>query len=666
MAAYEVNGQRYELPDDLTQGQLIETLTMLSGAEPTEPQAPKYGFDHIDKAASEEFGSGDTVRALTQGLSFGLGDEMEAGLNAASDWLGGKGELGELYDGYHAALNDRMKAFRDDSPLIGYGSEIVGAIPTGGLLAKGASKIASIANMSRLKQAATIGAAEGGIYGFNSGTDERLKDAVIGAGIGGVGAPVGVKLFDLGGDLGVKAAAQAKRLLTDTPEAKAKRIVTDALNYGGNGDEVIAKLHEMGPDATLMDVSDGVKTRLAHGAAQIDGPFHTQAVKAMDERQAGQMQRLLDGAGSELGKDPDFNLPQWLNDISQAQAEQAKPLYDAVRQIPFKPSKGLSAALESVSDEGQLLAPVLKEAEKRYKLRNFEGEWNPSTIEAYDYVKRIIDDKIGKAVRAGEKDLSASYMNVKRQLVSEMDEATVLRELPVNGPRELPGVGKGDSLYAKARGTYAGAAELKDAAELGSRVLRDDYDDMAILMKDFTQSQREAFKGGAMKAIRDRLEQSTDWNDASRRLLPVNLKKRLRNAFDSDEQYQNFIAELDKEQAFRQTLNDVKHNSQTALRQSAKEQMGASGKLPGIMEEAAADSATNGVSRVASWISKLIPQKSVDDETLRALAEIALKRGLTEDELRRLLTQQGSKLPSVDSGSMGVMVSAPVTAAIEK
>ncbi|MFA0145374.1 hypothetical protein AB4452_04730 [Vibrio lentus] len=155
--------------------------------------------EHIQEAMTEPFGSGDAVRAATQGATFGFGEEMEAGLNAVSDLVTGKGWT---YSEWRDAFRDRMDAYSDENPWTSTGLEVAGSVPTA--LVAPAVKGFDWANKGRSSlKLAGEGAAYGGLYGLGSSEGETVGDIASdtgkGATIGGVTGPVtGAALSGLG------------------------------------------------------------------------------------------------------------------------------------------------------------------------------------------------------------------------------------------------------------------------------------------------------------------------------------------------------------------------------------------------------------------------------------------------------------------------------------
>ena len=127
--------------------------------------------------------AGNLARAIGQGVTFGFGDELEAGVRSL---IGDRS-----YDEEVADIRKSISEFRDTNPIAAYGSEIVGSIPTG-------VGLAGLALRGGLKGAAKIGALEGSIYGAGEGegVTGTATSAALGTGLGAAGGKVGEKVFE--------------------------------------------------------------------------------------------------------------------------------------------------------------------------------------------------------------------------------------------------------------------------------------------------------------------------------------------------------------------------------------------------------------------------------------------------------------------------------------
>jgi len=127
--------------------------------------------------------AGNLARAIGQGVTFGFGDEIEAGIRS----LGSD----RSYDEEVSDIRKSISEFRDTNPVAAYGSEIAGSIPTG-------FGLAGLALRGGLKGAAKIGALEGSIYGAGEGegVEGTATSTVLGAGLGAAGGKIAEKAFE--------------------------------------------------------------------------------------------------------------------------------------------------------------------------------------------------------------------------------------------------------------------------------------------------------------------------------------------------------------------------------------------------------------------------------------------------------------------------------------
>jgi hypothetical protein len=148
---------------------------ILNKAKSFSPKKEKEGSENY------EVTSGDYARALAQGLTFGFGEEVEAGLKSA---FGDK-----TYEEEVAKIRGEMESFREQDPVAAYGLEIAGSLPTMFVPGVGAARGAqALSKLGKATRAGISGALGGGLYG--AGTAESMADipqsVATGAALGGV------------------------------------------------------------------------------------------------------------------------------------------------------------------------------------------------------------------------------------------------------------------------------------------------------------------------------------------------------------------------------------------------------------------------------------------------------------------------------------------------
>lgn len=122
----------------------------------------------------------DIGRAVGQGVSFGFGDEFEAFARALYAKFIDGNDFNTAYNETVKEIRDDIKEFREDEPVLAYGSEIAGAIPSS--IGAGA-KLAQL-GIKGLKNPVIQGA----VYGAGAGEGnpvERVPDALLGGAVSG-------------------------------------------------------------------------------------------------------------------------------------------------------------------------------------------------------------------------------------------------------------------------------------------------------------------------------------------------------------------------------------------------------------------------------------------------------------------------------------------------
>ena len=189
MIRYGPDGAAYKFPDDATEQEISRYFAELKPA--TAPQ-------QVEKQRG---------RAITQGITFGFGEEIEAAGRAALGAIG----LTEDDRGYTAIrdeLREKLEAYRQAYPGEAITMELAGAIiPSLATLGAGAALSAGTTGARvapTVARTTAIGAGEGGLAaaGFSEREGlERLADvpggAVTGAAFSAVAAPAGIYLSAL-------------------------------------------------------------------------------------------------------------------------------------------------------------------------------------------------------------------------------------------------------------------------------------------------------------------------------------------------------------------------------------------------------------------------------------------------------------------------------------
>lgn len=148
-------------------------------AEGVAASAARGALNQVTSRLNADFGTG-IGRSVLQGMTFGFGDEIEAGLRS----LGG-----EEYSVIRDKIRADMEQFRDEETAFAYGTEIAAALLTPGgfvkvltMAPKAARAVSALpsAARGRMGQAVVGGAA------YGAGTAPEARDIPVAATVGGV------------------------------------------------------------------------------------------------------------------------------------------------------------------------------------------------------------------------------------------------------------------------------------------------------------------------------------------------------------------------------------------------------------------------------------------------------------------------------------------------
>ena len=76
------------------------------------------------------------AKAIAQGVSFGFSDEIIGAVKGAYDAATTDQSFSDAYDANVEEQRERLDRFQDQNPAVAYGGEILGAVATGGGLAR--------------------------------------------------------------------------------------------------------------------------------------------------------------------------------------------------------------------------------------------------------------------------------------------------------------------------------------------------------------------------------------------------------------------------------------------------------------------------------------------------------------------------------------------------
>ena len=486
---------------------------------------------------------------LEQGATLGFADEITGAsravgqfgrnLIAGEDFTQG---VGDAFDRGVDETRAQVDQSLEENPIAGRVVEGVGALATGpGKLTLGAG--------NSILQRILAASAEGGILGglFGAGTSEgdlttaeglkqRAGDAAQGVAIGGATAgalPVVVK----GAEIASRPLRTAAKALKPTTNAEGK--VVDALARDNvtpaQAQASLTRSQATGAPEALVDVAGTNTQRLARSARTVPGAGSEKINKFLTARQLDQPDRVLSAVKRTLGGDDVFRVA---DDIVEQRSTLANKMYGEA----FANAKPANTAIVKNKIAKQLETAVGKTQSSLKKVQKDIG--TKSDVEALHVVKTELDDTISAAKRAGRNNQVRVLMDVKKQLLATLKNAS---------PE-----------YDKARHVFSSLSDNADALAAGQRFLNKDARLTAKDLAKLTDGEKEFFRLGASEALAQKINSATDGASIARRIFASPAQRaKLKAVFPNDRSFREFQATMLREARTTQTNQFVRGNSQT-------------------------------------------------------------------------------------------------------
>jgi hypothetical protein len=505
-----------------------------------------------------EYGAG---RAALQGLTFNAADELEAMIRE----MAGKG----TYEQNLAALNLSKMQYERENPKTALAAELAGGLPYAAVPFLGAARYAQMARTAApIARAAVTGAAQvgtGALTGALAGAGSadpgtRMAGAQLGGTVGGITGAVipaaaktvgvlGAKAVDVtAGIPGVQRVGQAVGAATGQSidyANRAKEKLLEALSRDkASLTDIDAVLRAATKPVGIVDVAGENVRSLADVAQKYPGAARQQGRLALEERGAGQADRIKSDISTYLGE---FTDPfDFTSQVAIRQREVASPLYNSAYQFGEVNNPEVLKFLELPQ-----FKQGFKEAEKLFAARGEAVDFSRPTVEALDKMKQGLDvliEKETEAVTGKVSQLGKIYINKKNEFLSALD-------------KEVPD-------YGKARQAFAGDAEIMQATRDGQNFFKLTPAQAQREFAGLNPSQQEAYRIGAIDALKNNIDKAKDTADVRKRIFgSVQERDRIKTLFPDADSFNAFERDMTTEATMRATQEKILRGSQTAERQ---------------------------------------------------------------------------------------------------
>lgn len=515
---------------------------------PQAPQAPAARRQPSLKATEEAKG---LTRSLAQGLTFGFGEELESLPYALPG--------GESPQEARTRIRGEMAQYKAARPVISTAAEFAGGMVPG----LGTASMAAKAGTSALRgvgRLLTGGMAQGALTGAGTAEGdlaERAPAAVLGGTVGGATGYLGGKVLGKGVETmrrgrlrprpGVQAVEEAMEATKTTPAQLSTRA---------------QQLAQESPEARVMDVLGQPGVRIARRIEALGGEGGERVGQTMRERLGGRPERMQNVLTRTTGKARE-DVVQTLEEMAEARAQAAAPLYEAVRQQPPVVSESMESLIKqrgSLRDAERKALQLAEEDGVQLPLMDTGGEQATPlrTPQFLDYMKRALDDRIYKGKQPGEGGLGPEEMRLLKKTRAEF-----VQMLDTN----IPG-------YAEARDAYAGPTALmnamREAEDFAKRTVKPG--EIRKAMDELTsKSEREFFQRGWLNAQIDKVDAGSL---TARQIRTPLYEKQIREVFgdQTDQIMRGLLTEVN----LAESAGQIVGGSRTAPLQQdiAREQLG--------------------------------------------------------------------------------------------
>ena len=479
---------RFEVPEGTTQDQVMQFASQQQFDKPQD-------LSFLSKVGTA------TVEGLA-GFTEGLGRAAVGATQLGAELLGQEEFAGKI--GQQIAKEKELE--KDDSTARKVGRFIGGiapALPVG-------------AGMGLIKGGIAGGAAAELIQPTEEGTaKERVKQTAIGAGLGGL---TGGALLGAGKTIKGTAGLVKRQFVATKPEdIIAKGIRPE------DAQPILDKLQE-GQISVIPDVAGDEVKGLTRSIAKLPQAKDV-VTDALDQRSFGAVKRVSEQLSKDIS--PVGAYFGNIDDLAKARSEIAAPLYEKA----FKQNTTLD--INKNRELFNKIAPDIADAKNKFRL---SSDISDNSIVMLDAAKKSLDDKIGKAIKQGERQEASILQGIKKELVSKLDQL--------------------NPDYKKARQVFSDFASIQNAQEQGLEIVKKGItaEQVKKMIKEMSVAEKDAFRIGLREGL-DRIVRNTSiGNDPAKKIFnDLSIVDKIKAALGDGKKFTDFKKRMQEEIAAADT-----------------------------------------------------------------------------------------------------------------
>ena len=627
------------------QPKLPEGFTLVSGKKEESPSM-KAGRSADISIGGVPIGSSvqGAINAF-QGPTFGFLDEL-AGAVAAPF-----GKYNDVRDYVRGATQQ----FRQDYPTIAPITSAMTAAPTMMLGAGGASAAPVVAGMlPKALQAGRVAGIQGAVSGAGESQAQNLPELAADIGKGSAASAVtggiGQGVLSAGG---AAVSNIAQRVMPQVAQNVATSKLAEALMRGAPEGSVFtqpgaistpagraaARIERFGPEATIADVSGQAPKKLLDLLATLPGRTSDAVESLIKGRQAGRAGRIMTAADDALGT-------QGKGFVASLDALEAT---QKAAQAPFrKQLEGLSVRADDDLIKILNREPKAFQGATELARKNDELAIDLSKLKAGDDIPFDALDTVKKALWTIAESEKVNFKATPQSTATNGIRVALTNKMDLLSPKDQAG----NSIYKQARDAFAGPAELRSAISEGRGAMKTDALGVAELTKGMGAGELEAFRIGALQALRDKVGTEAGQTSLLKMWKEPATSDKLREIFGSD--YRRFSAEVAKEGRLK-ALESTGRGSQTASRLMAAGDLDNQALMDAA--QAAKSGLTGDIVGAVKSASNVWNRVAMPEATRNRLAEMLMSRGSEAkvnlqnvDQLIKALNADAAKRAAITGG----------------
>lgn len=504
-------------------------------------------------------GVAESARAVGQGVTFGLLDELEAALRTGSI-------SGPEYERQRNQLREQQKQFGQDMPIVKTGLEVGGSLLVPFGAAKQVARLAPEAQAlvtgttltGQAARATGVGTATGAASGYGFAEKDEGTAAAVGGVFGGLlGGSVPIVVDKFGTLIkNVLNSAGIGDQQTATSKMLASYLKKDNLTPT-EAQQALDELRRIGvPNPVIADLGKSLQD-LAYSAYVVQSKAKGGTQNFLESRLIDQPNDIVKGLVEKAGLAKNVNGFEYLEALTANQKRMASQLY------PDAYSKAISATPFRQYVDRPVFQKAYEEAVKR---AGVFGQTLPD-LSAIRNAQSVPTDILHQIKIGLDRVIDAETDSVTKKMTGYGGDVVKVKNEFNDLIKSL------NPEYKKANAEFADAERISKAFKMGEDYQKLDPAEAASKIKKLNSDEKEAFRLGVMADVNNRLGTFKGGDFNKQIFKSENQKLLLRNAFPDQASYTEFsqyVKSLGQQSSTKQrVLGGSRTDENAAVREEA-------------------------------------------------------------------------------------------------